>query len=206
MPRRKNETFWFVIFNEPLGVYWGLWFLSRSIQVTMVLPHYQISWHCYKERRNLKGQFLWYSFLFKSPFHYLFMKWIHGLPLLQMPCFIHLTPKSQGQENLLWEGQFLPTQTWKQYRQIKLFLLLFKTVWGGFSSSNFLWFYGCFFLPSLQDSLEDISYLLRIPQRKPYGTMEGDVKKAMKACHLSPLNCIWYLSVTLRQYPCWIEQ
>ncbi|KAH7675851.1 Cyclophilin-type peptidyl-prolyl cis-trans isomerase protein [Dioscorea alata] len=37
------------------------------------------------------------------------------------------------------------------------------------------------FKPSLsQDSLEDISYLLRIPQRKPYGTMEGDVKKAMK--------------------------
>ncbi|PUZ72515.1 hypothetical protein GQ55_2G399700 [Panicum hallii var. hallii] len=32
----------------------------------------------------------------------------------------------------------------------------------------------------IQESLEDISYLLRIPQRKPYGTMEGDVKKAMK--------------------------
>ena len=31
-----------------------------------------------------------------------------------------------------------------------------------------------------QDSLEDISYLLRIPQRKPYGTMEGNVKKALK--------------------------
>lgn len=31
-----------------------------------------------------------------------------------------------------------------------------------------------------QESLEDISYLLRIPQRKPYGSMEGDVKKAMK--------------------------
>ncbi|GFP78585.1 peptidyl-prolyl cis-trans isomerase cyp37 chloroplastic [Phtheirospermum japonicum] len=30
------------------------------------------------------------------------------------------------------------------------------------------------------DSLEDISYLLRIPQRKPYGTMEGNVKKALK--------------------------
>ncbi|XP_074583067.1 peptidyl-prolyl cis-trans isomerase CYP37, chloroplastic isoform X1 [Curcuma longa] len=32
----------------------------------------------------------------------------------------------------------------------------------------------------IQDSLEDISYLLRIPQRKPYGTMESDVKKALK--------------------------
>ncbi|KAB1217215.1 Peptidyl-prolyl cis-trans isomerase CYP37, chloroplastic [Morella rubra] len=31
-----------------------------------------------------------------------------------------------------------------------------------------------------KDSLEDISYLLRIPQRKPYGTMEGNVKKALK--------------------------
>ncbi|CAN1154099.1 Peptidyl-prolyl cis-trans isomerase CYP37, chloroplastic [Linum perenne] len=31
-----------------------------------------------------------------------------------------------------------------------------------------------------QTSLEDISYLLRIPQRKPYGTMEGNVKKALK--------------------------
>ncbi|CAJ1978591.1 unnamed protein product [Sphenostylis stenocarpa] len=30
------------------------------------------------------------------------------------------------------------------------------------------------------DTLEDISYLLRIPQRKPYGTMEGNVKKALK--------------------------
>ncbi|KAH9802796.1 peptidyl-prolyl cis-trans isomerase CYP37 [Citrus sinensis] len=29
-------------------------------------------------------------------------------------------------------------------------------------------------------SLEDISFLLRIPQRKPYGTMEGNVKKALK--------------------------
>lgn len=32
----------------------------------------------------------------------------------------------------------------------------------------------------LKDSLEDISYLLRIPQRKPFGTMEGNVKKALK--------------------------
>ncbi|KAL4328281.1 hypothetical protein AHAS_Ahas13G0184400 [Arachis hypogaea] len=35
-------------------------------------------------------------------------------------------------------------------------------------------------MKSIQDSLEDISYLLRIPQRKPYGTMEGNVKKALK--------------------------
>nr|CAB3496073.1 unnamed protein product [Digitaria exilis]CAB3500964.1 unnamed protein product [Digitaria exilis] len=35
-------------------------------------------------------------------------------------------------------------------------------------------------MKSIQESLEDISYLLRIPQRKPYSTMEGDVKKAMK--------------------------
>lgn len=35
-------------------------------------------------------------------------------------------------------------------------------------------------MKAIQDSLEDISYLLRIPQRKPYGTMEGNVKKALK--------------------------
>ncbi|WOK91913.1 peptidyl-prolyl cis-trans isomerase CYP37, chloroplastic isoform X1 [Canna indica] len=35
-------------------------------------------------------------------------------------------------------------------------------------------------MKAIQDSLEDISYLLRIPQRKPYGTMESDVKKALK--------------------------
>ncbi|CAN1838072.1 Peptidyl-prolyl cis-trans isomerase CYP37, chloroplastic [Linum perenne] len=34
--------------------------------------------------------------------------------------------------------------------------------------------------PDTKTSLEDISYLLRIPQRKPYGTMEGNVKKALK--------------------------
>lgn len=32
----------------------------------------------------------------------------------------------------------------------------------------------------IQESLEDIFYLLRIPQRKPFGTMESDVKKAIK--------------------------
>ncbi|PON70584.1 hypothetical protein PanWU01x14_079580 [Parasponia andersonii] len=36
-------------------------------------------------------------------------------------------------------------------------------------------------MKAIQNSLEDISYLLRIPQRKPYGTMEGNVKKALKA-------------------------
>ncbi|KAK1284241.1 hypothetical protein QJS10_CPB21g00701 [Acorus calamus] len=36
-------------------------------------------------------------------------------------------------------------------------------------------------MKAIQDTLEDISYLLRIPQRKPYGTMEGNVKKALKA-------------------------
>ncbi|OIW06114.1 hypothetical protein TanjilG_29870 [Lupinus angustifolius] len=35
-------------------------------------------------------------------------------------------------------------------------------------------------MKAIQDSLEDISYLLRIPQRKPYGTMEGNVKKVLK--------------------------
>lgn len=35
-------------------------------------------------------------------------------------------------------------------------------------------------MKAIQESLEDISYLLRIPQRKPYGSMEGDVKKSMK--------------------------
>ncbi|XP_028117332.1 uncharacterized protein LOC114314962 [Camellia sinensis] len=48
--------------------------------------------------------------------------------------------------------------------------------------------------PSM-DSLEDISYLLRIPQRKPYGTMEGNVKKALKKVQTdiikSNLNPVW---------------
>lgn len=35
-------------------------------------------------------------------------------------------------------------------------------------------------MKAIQYSLEDISYLLRIPQRKPFGTMEGNVKKALK--------------------------
>ncbi|CAI8606972.1 unnamed protein product [Vicia faba] len=35
-------------------------------------------------------------------------------------------------------------------------------------------------MKSIQETLEDISYLLRIPQRKPYGTMEGNVKKVLK--------------------------
>ncbi|CAM8894061.1 unnamed protein product [Rhodiola kirilowii] len=35
-------------------------------------------------------------------------------------------------------------------------------------------------MKNIQNSLEDISYLLRIPQRKPFGTMEGNVKKALK--------------------------
>ncbi|KAL5730144.1 cytochrome P450 monooxygenase 37 [Ranunculus cassubicifolius] len=35
-------------------------------------------------------------------------------------------------------------------------------------------------MKAIQDSLEELSYLLRIPQRKPYGTMEGNVKKALK--------------------------
>ncbi|XP_077243235.1 cyclophilin-like peptidyl-prolyl cis-trans isomerase family protein isoform X2 [Tasmannia lanceolata] len=35
-------------------------------------------------------------------------------------------------------------------------------------------------MKAIQNSLEEISYLLRIPQRKPYGTMEGDVKRALK--------------------------
>ncbi|CAH9107842.1 unnamed protein product [Cuscuta europaea] len=35
-------------------------------------------------------------------------------------------------------------------------------------------------MKAIQQSLEDISYLLRIPQRKPYGTMESNVKKALK--------------------------
>ena len=35
-------------------------------------------------------------------------------------------------------------------------------------------------MKSIQDLLEDIYYLLRFPQRKPYGTMEGDVKSALQ--------------------------
>ncbi|KAK8558891.1 hypothetical protein V6N13_098515 [Hibiscus sabdariffa] len=39
-------------------------------------------------------------------------------------------------------------------------------------------------------SLEDLSHLLRIPQRKPYGTMEGNVKKALKDRLEALLKCI----------------
>ncbi|KAJ4813405.1 Cyclophilin-like peptidyl-prolyl cis-trans isomerase family protein [Rhynchospora pubera] len=35
-------------------------------------------------------------------------------------------------------------------------------------------------MKAIQESLEDISYLLRIPQRKPYGSMQSDVNKALK--------------------------
>ncbi|KAL3698067.1 hypothetical protein R1sor_012143 [Riccia sorocarpa] len=35
-------------------------------------------------------------------------------------------------------------------------------------------------MKKMQEALEDIFYLLRIPQRKPYGTMESDVKKALQ--------------------------
>ncbi|XP_076934074.1 peptidyl-prolyl cis-trans isomerase CYP37, chloroplastic-like [Bidens hawaiensis] len=35
-------------------------------------------------------------------------------------------------------------------------------------------------MKTIQNSLEELSYLLRIPLRKPYGTMEGNVKKALK--------------------------
>eukprot|EP00252_Welwitschia_mirabilis_P008559 TRINITY_DN2049_c0_g1_i3.p1 TRINITY_DN2049_c0_g1~~TRINITY_DN2049_c0_g1_i3.p1 ORF type:complete len:423 (+),score=82.38 TRINITY_DN2049_c0_g1_i3:123-1391(+) len=35
-------------------------------------------------------------------------------------------------------------------------------------------------MKSIQESLEDIFYLLRFPQRKPYSTMAGDAEKALK--------------------------
>ncbi|TXG67104.1 hypothetical protein EZV62_008379 [Acer yangbiense] len=35
-------------------------------------------------------------------------------------------------------------------------------------------------MKAIEASLENISFLLRIPQRKPYGTMEGNVKKVLK--------------------------
>ncbi|XP_042520905.1 peptidyl-prolyl cis-trans isomerase CYP37, chloroplastic isoform X1 [Macadamia integrifolia] len=35
-------------------------------------------------------------------------------------------------------------------------------------------------MKAMQESLEEISFLLRIPQRKPFGTMEGNVKRALK--------------------------
>lgn len=35
-------------------------------------------------------------------------------------------------------------------------------------------------MKKIQSSLEDIFFLLRIPQRKPFGTMESDVRKAME--------------------------
>ncbi|KAI9186788.1 hypothetical protein LWI28_020895 [Acer negundo] len=40
-------------------------------------------------------------------------------------------------------------------------------------------------MKAIQASLADISSLLRIPQRKPYGTMEGNVKKALKTGRLT---------------------
>lgn len=45
-------------------------------------------------------------------------------------------------------------------------------------------------MKAIQASLEDISYLLRIPQRKPYGTMEGNVKKALKVVFFP--SCMMY--------------
>lgn len=33
----------------------------------------------------------------------------------------------------------------------------------------------------MQRSLEDVAYLLRIPQRKPWGNMAGDVAAALAA-------------------------
>lgn len=47
-------------------------------------------------------------------------------------------------------------------------------------------------LQLLKYSLEDISYLLRIPQRKPFGTMEGNVKKALKVM-VDQYSCILHL-------------
>ncbi|KAK9152636.1 hypothetical protein Sjap_000116 [Stephania japonica] len=45
-------------------------------------------------------------------------------------------------------------------------------------------------MKAIQDSLEEISYLLRIPQRKPFGTMEGNVKKSLKGGLQSLLKSI----------------
>ncbi|TXG67088.1 hypothetical protein EZV62_008363 [Acer yangbiense] len=49
--------------------------------------------------------------------------------------------------------------------------------------------------PDTKASLEDISFLLRIPQRKPYGTMEGNVKKALKRNQQQHSNWVLYLVV-----------
>jgi hypothetical protein len=34
----------------------------------------------------------------------------------------------------------------------------------------------------LQDLIEELSYLLRIPQRKPYGSMAKNTKEALEVC------------------------
>ncbi|CAN6453491.1 unnamed protein product [Victoria cruziana] len=54
-------------------------------------------------------------------------------------------------------------------------------------------------MKSIQEPLEDISYLLRIPQRKPYGTMEGDVKKALKVVANEKESILNSLPVDLKE-------
>ncbi|XP_020598937.1 peptidyl-prolyl cis-trans isomerase CYP37, chloroplastic [Phalaenopsis equestris] len=54
-------------------------------------------------------------------------------------------------------------------------------------------------MKAIQDSLEDISYRLRIPQRKPYGTMEGDAKKALKIAMEQKESILGSLSEELKE-------
>ncbi|XP_075482705.1 peptidyl-prolyl cis-trans isomerase CYP37, chloroplastic isoform X2 [Primulina tabacum] len=54
-------------------------------------------------------------------------------------------------------------------------------------------------MKAIQYSLEDISYLLRIPQRKPFGTMEGNVKKALKIATDEKESILLSIPVELRE-------
>ncbi len=51
--------------------------------------------------------------------------------------------------------------------------------------------------------MEDIFYLLRIPQRKPYGSMENDVKKAIKVMIMDFLFPV--VIITFKLFACWVH-
>jgi hypothetical protein len=48
---------------------------------------------------------------------------------------------------------------------------------------------------AMQKTLEDIAFLLRIPQRKPWGNMASDVAAALAAfdnrCGVAAAACVW---------------
>ncbi|KAF3605424.1 hypothetical protein DY000_02050484 [Brassica cretica] len=65
----------------------------------------------------------------------------------------------------------------KNLEKVVATILILAQVW---SPLPLLGLDSAYISPAEAASLEDISYLLRIPQRKPYGTMESNVKKALK--------------------------